>query len=169
MLINDAEQTLTKKRMEYGKLVSNYWRPESFSEDERKIYHTIDVDVKRIGVEYSGVCRTDAVTQTLKRLLFIWHNRHPASGYVQGMCDISLPFLLVFLGEYLPYDELNVKFKGLETLSAETLEAVEADVYWCVSKMIESVTSNYTQGFDGLRQAYSKVEELLLRIDQELY
>jgi TBC1 domain family member 2 len=46
---------------------------------------------------------------------------------------------------------------------------VEADVYWCVSKMIESVTSNYTQGFDGLRQAYSKVEELLLRIDQELY
>lgn len=58
---------------------------------------------------------------------------------------------------------------GPESLAGETLEAVEADVYWCVSKMIESVTSNYTQGFDGLRQAYSKVEELLLRIDQELY
>jgi hypothetical protein len=35
--------------------------------------------------------------------------------------------------------------------------------------MIEAVTSNYTQGFDGLRQVYSKVEELLLRIDHELY
>lgn len=46
---------------------------------------------------------------------------------------------------------------------------MEADVYWCVSKMIEAVTSNYTQGFDGLRQVYSKVEELLLRIDHELY
>jgi hypothetical protein len=35
--------------------------------------------------------------------------------------------------------------------------------------MIESVTNNYTQGFDGLRMAYSKVEELLYKIDQELY
>lgn len=54
----------------------------------------------------------------------------------------------------------------MESLAEETLSAVEADVYWCVSKMIESVTTNYTQGFDGLRQAYSKVEELLYRIDQ---
>lgn len=98
MLINDAEQTLSKKRNEYAKLVANYWRPDAFTEDERKIYHTIDVDVKRIGTEYSAVCKVDAVTQALKRLLFIWHNRHPASGYVQGMCDISVPFLVVFLG-----------------------------------------------------------------------
>lgn len=128
------------------------------------------MDVKRIGVEYNAICRTSNVMQALKRLLFIWHNRHPASGYVQGMCDISVPFLVVFLGEYLPYDEEAIKFKvNLESLPNETLEAVEADVYWCVSKMIESVTSNYTQGFDGLRQAYSKVEELLCKIDQELY
>lgn len=97
MLINDAENTLAKKRNEYAKLVNNYWRPETFTEDERKIYHTIDVDVKRIGPEYAAVTRVDTVTQALKRLLFIWHNRHPASGYVQGMCDISLPFLAVFL------------------------------------------------------------------------
>jgi len=30
-------------------------------------------------------------------------------------------------------------------------------MYWCMSKLMESVTSNYTQGFDGLKQAYSKV------------
>ena len=50
MLINDAEKTLTKKRNEYSKLIENYWRPNSFSDDEQKIFHTIDVDVKRIGV-----------------------------------------------------------------------------------------------------------------------
>lgn len=56
--------------------------------------------------------------------------------------------------EYQP----ELKFAvGPEALTPETLQAVEADVYWCVSKMIESVTSNYTQGFDGLRQAYSRV------------
>lgn len=123
--------------------------------------------MKRIGIEYSAICKTTNITNVLKRLLFIWHNRHPASGYVQGMCDISIPFLVVFLGEYLPQEEEEVKFKAdMESLDEETLSAVEADVYWCVSKMIESVTTNYTQGFDGLRQAYSKVEELLYRIDQ---
>jgi hypothetical protein len=28
--------------------------------------------------------------------------RHPQSGYVQGMCDIVIPFIIIFLGEYLP-------------------------------------------------------------------
>ena len=74
------------------------------------------------------------------------------------MCDISMPFLMVFLGEYLPYDEEKVAFKhAVEMLEESTLEAVEADMYWCISRVIESVTSNYTKGFDGLRQAYSKV------------
>ena len=27
MLINDAEQTLNKKRQEYSQLVNNYWKP----------------------------------------------------------------------------------------------------------------------------------------------
>lgn len=170
MLINDAEKTLTKKRNEYSKLIENYWRPNSFSDDEQKIFHTIDVDVKRIGVQYNAICKSNTIQEILKRLLLIWHNRHPASGYVQGMCDISIPFLVVFLAEYLPYDEQAVKFKvDIQTLSAETLLAIEADVYWCVSKMIESVTSNYTQGFDGLRIAYSKVEQLIYKIDQQLY
>lgn len=169
MLINDAEQILSKKRQEYRQLLGNYWRPQAFSEEERKVYHTIDVDVKRIGTEYSGVCGGGAV-QMLKRVLFIWHNRHPASGYVQGMCDLSMPFLIVFLSEYLPYDAEAVGFSvEVDSLGAETLEAVEADMYWCISKLLEGVTSNYTVGFDGLREAYSKVEELLYRIDPELY
>lgn len=105
MLINDAEQTLLKKRSEYAQLVNNYWKPQTFTEDQKKIYHTIDVDVKRIGIEYSAICKTANITNVLKRMLFIWHNRHPASGYVQGMCDISIPFLVVFLGEYLPFEE----------------------------------------------------------------
>ena len=33
---------------------------------------------------------------------------------------------------------------------------------------MESVTSNYTQGFDGLKQAYVNMEELLGKIDEEL-
>lgn len=36
--------------------------------------------------------------------------RHPASGYVQGMCDIVTPFLTVFLSEYIPFDTNHMEF-----------------------------------------------------------
>lgn len=61
MLINDAEQILTKKRQEYKQLLTNYWKPDQFSQDEKKIYHTIDVDVKRIGSEFSSICKSNHI------------------------------------------------------------------------------------------------------------
>lgn len=52
-----------------------------------------------------------------------------------------------------------MKFMGpITSLDKETLLAIEADIYWCMSKMLESVQSNYTQGFGGIHQAYSRVE-----------
>lgn len=41
-------------------------------------------------------------------------------------------------------------------------------MYWCMNKLMEYVTSNYTQGFDGLRQAYIRMEAMLGRIDGDL-
>lgn len=35
--------------------------------------------------------------------------------------------------------------------------------------MLEYVITNYTSGFGGLHEAYSKVQELLYTIDEELY
>lgn len=31
----------------------------------------------------------------------MWHMRHPASGYVQGINDVVTPFVVVFLSEYI--------------------------------------------------------------------
>lgn len=36
------------------------------------------------------------------RILYIWHTRHPSSGYVQGINDIVTPFIIVFLNEHIP-------------------------------------------------------------------
>lgn len=47
----------------------------------------------------------------LRRLLYIWHMRHPASGYVQGMCDLTNPFIIVFLSEYIPLNKNSLKFE----------------------------------------------------------
>jgi TBC1 domain family member 2 len=70
----------------------------------------------------------------LRRLLYIWGVRHPASGYVQGVNDLVTPFFAVFLSEYLggPLSEWD-----LESLKEEQLLAAEADAYWCLSKLVE--------------------------------
>ena len=39
---------LTKKREEYEQIAKNYWKPTNELED-KKVFHTIDGDVKRIG------------------------------------------------------------------------------------------------------------------------
>ena len=46
----------------------------------------------------------------LCRLLYVWHMRHPASGYVQGINDVVTPFIVVFLSDYLEvnFDTLEV-------------------------------------------------------------
>jgi len=80
--------------------------------------------------------------------------RHPASGYVQGINDLVTPFFLVFLGEYTCMLALCVKFllhaaflavnKSLEDcdlsqLPPDKLAMLEADCFWCVSKLLDGI------------------------------
>ena len=45
-----------------------------------------------------------------QRILFIWAIRHPASGYVQGINDLVIPFFVVFLSDVIPQGELCIPF-----------------------------------------------------------
>jgi hypothetical protein len=38
------------------------------------------------------------------RILYVWHVRHPASGYVQGINDLLTPFLAAFFLDYIDVD-----------------------------------------------------------------
>lgn len=48
----------------------------------------------------------------LYRILYVWHIRHPSSGYVQGLNDIVTPFLIVFLSEHV-----EIKMKNIDVAS----------------------------------------------------
>jgi hypothetical protein len=56
--------------------------------------------------------------------------------------------ILVFLTEYV--NELNenniydIQEKDLEELEEEALLSAEADVFWCLSKLIDDIQDNYT-------------------------
>jgi len=39
----------------------NYWNPDHFDEDEKKILRTIDADVKRFGAEYNSLGKSSMI------------------------------------------------------------------------------------------------------------
>jgi hypothetical protein len=103
-------------------------------------------------------------TQTcLERILYIWAIRHPASGYVQGINDLLTPFFQVFLQEYVGarFDE----FSDLSTLSPTVIQSIEADCYWCLTKLLDGIQDNYTHAQPGITRQIGRLKELVSRVD----
>jgi TBC1 domain family member 2 len=97
----------------------------------------VSVDVPRTAPEVP-LFQHAGMQAALRRLLYIWGVRHPASGYVQGVNDLVTPFFAVFLSEYLlgPMATWDVG-----TLSQTELLTAEADAYWCLCKLVERCVS----------------------------
>ena len=45
--------------------------------------------------------------------------------------------------------------------------AVEADSFWCLSKLLEGIQDNYTFAQPGIQRQVAKLKELIHRIDRE--
>ncbi|KAK6914517.1 Rab-GTPase-TBC domain, partial [Dillenia turbinata] len=88
--------------------------------------------------------------------------RHPASGYVQGINDLVTPFLVVFLSEHL---EGSVDQWSITDLSQEKISDVEADCYWCLSKLLDGMQDHYTFAQPGIQRLVFKLKEVVRRID----
>ena len=105
------------------------------------------------------------------RILYVWHVRHPASGYVQGINDLLTPFLATFIGEYiqLDLDTFTVPADFDEKLPEEEIKKLEADVYWCMSKILDGILDNYTLSQIGSQKSLIRIKEITKKIDAELY
>eukprot|EP00761_Pharyngomonas_kirbyi_P002243 gb/GECH01002247.1/.p1 GENE.gb/GECH01002247.1/~~gb/GECH01002247.1/.p1 ORF type:complete len:211 (+),score=41.06 gb/GECH01002247.1/:1-633(+) len=101
----------------------------------------------------------------MERILYIWAIRHPASGYVQGINDLATPFLVVFLK---PHVEGEVLTADLQNISKESYGTVEADTFWCFSKLLDSIQDNYTFAQPGIQRMVNRLEEVIERVDPPL-
>ncbi|KAJ1840321.1 GTPase-activating protein, partial [Coemansia sp. RSA 2703] len=147
------QPTLERKRKEYLDL-----RDQTFARGtsalDAKLWHQIKIDVPRTAPDLS-MFRQAAVQRSLERLLYCWAARHPASGYVQGINDLATPFYHVFLAEHQ---------RPLE----EVMDDVEADSFWCLTRLLDSIHDNYTHAQPGIQRALVKMRSLVARIDARL-
>lgn len=88
--------------------------------------------------------------------------RHPASGYVQGINDLVTPFLIVFLSEHL---QENMDKWSISELSSLKFSNIEADCYWCLTKLLDGMQDHYTFSQPGIQRLVFKLKELVRRIN----
>lgn len=133
---------------------------------DEAIWHQISIDVPRTNphLELYGY---EATQRSLERILYVWAIRHPASGYVQGINDLVTPFWQVFLGQYMTDADVE---SGMDPgqLPKPVLDAVEADAFWCMTKLLDGIQDNYIHAQPGIQRQVAALRDLTSRIDVTL-
>ncbi|KAL0349314.1 UNVERIFIED_CONTAM: TBC1 domain family member 22B, partial [Sesamum angustifolium] len=162
--MKSKEGVLRRKRLEYLDCVAQHYDiPDTERTDEEiNMLRQIAVDCPRTVPDVSFFQQVE-VQKSLERILYIWAIRHPASGYVQGINDVATPFFVVFLSEYL---EGSITTWSMSDLSPERIANVEADCYWCLSKLLDGMQDHYIFAQPGIQRLVFKLKELVRRIDE---
>ncbi|KAK3017656.1 hypothetical protein RJ639_003273 [Escallonia herrerae] len=157
------EGVLRRKRLEYLDCVAQYYDiPDTERTDEEiNMLRQIAVDCPRTVPDVSFFQQVE-VQKSLERILYTWAIRHPASGYVQGINDLVTPFFVVFLAEHL---EGSVDGWSITDLATDTISNVEADCFWCLSKLLDGMQDHYTFAQPGIQRLVFKLKEVVRRID----
>ncbi|THH09383.1 hypothetical protein EW145_g2045 [Phellinidium pouzarii] len=156
--------TLARKRAEYASSVDVTFARGRDGLDQQ-IWHQIEIDVPRTrpGVK---LWMHGSTQRSIERILYVWAIRHPASGYVQGINDLVTPFFQVFLSAYISSDP-----EGFDPalLPPSVLSAVEADSFWCLTRLLDGIQDNYIFAQPGIQRSVKRMAELVARIDSTLY
>eukprot|EP00916_Digyalum_oweni_P004488 GHVL01007952.1.p1 GENE.GHVL01007952.1~~GHVL01007952.1.p1 ORF type:complete len:343 (+),score=50.08 GHVL01007952.1:64-1029(+) len=158
------EAGLGRKRQEYHDLVQEYFDGPSVIDG--KIIRQIRIDIPRTNGGMAWFSH-ERIHKLMERALCVWAVRHPASGYVQGINDLITLFITVFLAPYCDCDLNDVDLS--KSVSDSEMKNVEADSYWCLSKVLAGIQDNYTCDQPGIQRMVAHLRDILKRIDENLF
>ncbi|MCL4127945.1 UNVERIFIED_CONTAM: hypothetical protein GTU68_025110, partial [Idotea baltica] len=160
------EETLKRKRDEYWSFVRQYFNTRS-DDLHHDTYRQIHIDIPRMS-PLVPLFQQRTVQEMFERILYIWAIRHPASGYVQGINDLVTPFFIVFIYGLIP-PEMVLDTYDISLIKEEDRAVVEADSFWCMSKLLDGIQDNYTFAQPGIQNKVCQLRELTNRIDVSLH
>ena len=155
----------------YSKALEN---PDTLMNDqELAIYRQIMKDVPRTMPEYP-MFQNEKIKTMMTRVLYIWSMRHPASGYVQGFNDLTIPFFVVFFLEHFEHCSIDkLLMKPIEQLqqviTEETFILIETDIFYALTKLLDRIQTNYTSKQPGITNMMKNMKMLIQIVDKDLY
>merc|ERR1719401_196581 len=84
------------------------------------------------------------------------------------MNDVLLPLIVVGFVDRsgLPINELDAS--AVESLGEDVVRDIEADCYWCLTKILSEIFDHYTHGQPGIQRMVQRLKEIIRRIDGPL-
>ena len=138
------------------------------------------LDTPRTAPELAWV-HCPRVQALLERLLFIRAVRSSAAGYVQGLGDVAVPFVAVFLSETacagldphawaarLDRAGGGGGSSGSKTPLSAAVDCAEADAYGCLCSLLDGIQDQYTFAQPGVQRKAHALGALLKRLDGPL-
>jgi hypothetical protein len=146
----------------YSECHRHLWGPE-----QHQAQSQIRRDLPRTAIP---LLRTERVSLMFERILFIWGTRHPASGYVQGMSDLLHPFFFAFLIEVMESKDLSaaLALADLDAFPEATVADIEADCFWCFSKLLDGLQDCFTKDQPGLHRMLEMLANVVERVNPGL-
>lgn len=65
--------------------------------------------------------------------------------------------------------DLDMGTFDLAHLSREQVETVEADSFWCVSALLDTIQDNYTFAQPGIQRKVNHLKELISRVERNCF
>ena len=166
------EAVLENRRLEYVGYLTAYdraCRQGSKTEEDMAVLRQIRADIPRTSPGVRFFQQAD-VQLSLERVLYVFAIRHPASGYVQGMNDLVTPFYAVFLRDWVADVDVGRAEQQPSAIGVEedAMMALEADCYWCLSKLIDGIQDHYTFAQPGIQRQIFRMREVADRVDSAL-
>lgn len=155
------DHTLQRRRQEYAEGIKQAFQ----GPRDQAMWHQISIDVPRTN-PHLKLYSFESTKRSLERILYLWALRHPASGYVQGINDLVTPFFQTFLSQYVGTRRIEDLDPGI--LPNEQLEYVEADSYWCLTRLLDGIQDNYIHAQPGIHRQVDQLRRLVQRIDSQL-
>uniref|UniRef100_A0A915EAT6 Rab-GAP TBC domain-containing protein n=1 Tax=Ditylenchus dipsaci TaxID=166011 RepID=A0A915EAT6_9BILA len=148
--LDRRDLTLKRKREEYWHYVEQYFHTR-YDEQHQVTFRQIHIDIPRM-------CP----------LIPLFQQKLVQEIFERGINDLVTPFFVVFLSEYIQ-DDVEVGTFDVAQLDRSAMEVVEADSFWCVSALLDTIQDNYTFAQPGIQRKVQNLRELMSRVDKNLY
>ncbi|BFU23090.1 TBC domain containing protein [Entamoeba histolytica HM-1:IMSS-B] len=159
-----VEDVLKQKRTSYIEMRKKMLNDLRVNEENH--YIQIKKDLKRSNKEIPFLFNSKIQTM-MENVLLVWALRHPACGYVQGMNDLLVPLIYVYMTEYT-YDQ-ELTDERINIIPSMLLECCEADSYWGLDSIMSRIQDNYTLEQQGIMNKVQRMEQIVKIATPELY
>lgn len=123
-----------------------------------KTQHQIFIDIKRVSTKHR-IFKDIDLSYVYMNILSISAAKRPKIGYVQGMCDLLIPFITIYMKEVI-INDYNLNNSKIALLNAES------HVYACFDALMDKIGHNICKMQDNL---INRLKRLLKKRDKKVF